>query len=494
MKQDDKVYFDLERIPLKSEREEIKRKRRSTIISIFCYLFVLLIGLGAGYYIYSALHPNKNTYQVTTINEVEYLMKKNWLYGTEYEDIGNELQQKAINGMTSFDEDPYTSYMSKEEMDEFAASINLDYVGIGVQYSSLSGVPLVTRVFKDSPAYEAGMLAGDIIRAVDGIEVNEDNLDDLKELVTGERGTEVVLDVQRGNELITISIIRDSISSSVYASVQDDFVIMEIESFGESTAAEMESYLEDYEDIDKLIIDLRNNSGGYQTSVRDCLRAFIGIGEPYLKQKDVNGIEETDYTLNNGRVFENFDDIAILINESTASAAEVFALVMKEEMDNVTLIGETTFGKGVIQTNRYLSDGGILKITSYYWYSPEGTSINGEGVKPDIEIRMPDIYYESYYSMEDDETYEYDSVSESNRIAQLCLEYLDYEVKRTDGYFDESFASALNTFKRENDLEADSILDSDTFEMIVSKASYVISSDQSKDSQMMKAIEVVHEN
>ena len=490
MNKDDRVYFDLERKPLKSEREEIRRRRMNVIKTFFSHLFVLLLGLVLGLSFSRIIDPDA---KANIFDEIKYVMNKDWLYSSEFEDLGKELEYRAIVGMTSDEDDPYTSYMSKEEMEEFASAINLDYVGIGVQYSSSSGVPIVLRVFKESPAEKAGMQPGDIIKAIDGVQVDESNIDDLKELVTGERGSVVELEVQRGNQLLDLKIIRDSINSTVYASKEDDYVILEIDSFGESTALEIEKYLKDYEDISRLIIDLRNDTGGYQTSVRDCLRLFIGVKKPYLKQVDVHGNEQIDYTTA-GKVFENFRDIVILTNKNTASAAEVFALVMKEEMENVTLVGETTFGKGVIQTNKRLSDGGILKLTSYYWYSPQGTSVNKEGIKPDIEIMMPDIYYESYYSLEEDETFEYDSVDDSIRVTQMALDFLGYDVGRKDGYFDQTFAEALNAFKLDSGLSDDGILDSRTFEQVVSRTRYVLSTDKSKDSQLMKAIEVLHEN
>ena len=490
MNKDDRVYFDLERKPLKSEREEIRRRRMNVIKTFFSHLFVLLLGLVLGLSFSRIIDPDA---KANIFDEIKYVMNKDWLYSSEFEDLGKELEYRAIVGMTSDEDDPYTSYMSKEEMEEFASAINLDYVGIGVQYSSSSGVPIVLRVFKESPAEKAGMQPGDIIKAIDGVQVDESKIDDLKELVTGERGSVVELEVQRGNQLLDLKIVRDSINSTVYASKEDDYVILEIDSFGESTALEIEKYLKDYEDISRLIIDLRNDTGGYQTSVRDCLRLFIGVKKPYLKQVDVHGNEQIDYTTA-GKVFENFRDIVILTNKNTASAAEVFALVMKEEMENVTLVGETTFGKGVIQTNKRLSDGGILKLTSYYWYSPQGTSVHKEGIKPDIEIMMPDIYYESYYSLEEDETFEYDSVDDSIRVTQMALDFLGYDVGRKDGYFDQTFAEALNAFKLDSGLSNDGILDSRTFEQVVSRTRYVLSTDKSKDSQLMKAIEVLHEN
>ena len=493
MKEDDKVYFDLERKPLESERREKRKQIGRAIGRFFSYLFVLFTGVVLGYYLVSTLHPTYKPNLNNTIGEIEYLMKNIWLYSQQDGDLSSDLEERALHGMTTYDYDPYTQYMSSDEMKEFASSINRDYVGIGVQYSSQTGVPIIVRVFKNSPAERAGMLAGDIIRSVDGITMNDDNMEELVDMVRGESGTEVRIGVQRGSEFIELSIIREAISSTVYAIKEDDYVYMEIDSFGESTAADIESYLNDYEDIRQLIVDLRDDSGGYQTAVRDCLRLFIGSGKPYLRQIDAYGNEQVDYT-GSGKTFENFDKIVIITNANTASAAEVFALVMREELDNVTLVGETTYGKGVIQTNHYLKDGGVLKLTSFFWYSPQGTTIDDVGVDPDIEVFMPDIYYEYYYAMENDETYEYDSVSEAVRISEVALDYLDYDVKRCDGYFDESFGEALEAFKQDNGLPVNQILDAETFDAIVARARYELSNNEQKDSQLMKAIEVLHEN
>ena len=175
MNKEDKVYFDLERKPLKSEREEIRNRRIGIARMFLSYLFIILIGIGVGYFLYTVIHPAYKEDKSNVMSEIEYIMQKNWLYSGEYDDLHDELQYRAIMGMTSYDEDdPYTVYMSREELEEFAASINLDYVGIGVQYSPLSGVPIITRVFKNSPAEKAGMEAGDIIKSVDGIEINEE--------------------------------------------------------------------------------------------------------------------------------------------------------------------------------------------------------------------------------------------------------------------------------------------------------------------------------
>ena len=495
--EENKVYINLKKIPLESERAERRQIRRRRFLIFLLAFFCLLAGLFFGFVMARPFSQSSNRQPGVTANvysEIQTLIKKRWLYSDNYEDIDTELENKALHGMTDFEEDIFTSYMSKEEMDAFADSINRGYVGIGVEYSGKFSVPLVTKVFKDSPAEKSGILAGDFITNVDGVSTENMESEELRERVLGEKGSEVLIGIQRGSEEMVLSVIRDEISSTVFAYAEDDYVVMEINSFGESTADEIVRYLDPYKnDYHKIIIDIRNNGGGYQTAVRDVCGLFMGNHVVYLRQKGVDDIEMADYT-NATVTYDNFDKIVILINNDTASAAEVFALDLKEEVDNVTLVGKTTYGKGVIQTNHSLSNGGILKLTSYYWYSPKGTSIHETGIDPDVEVDMPEIYYDYYVAMEDDETYEIDSVSEVIRISEVCLEYLDYEVKRTDGYFDESMARELRKYKNDNNMADDSILDKDTYQTLLSDVNYQLNNNKQKDTQMMKAIEVLHEN
>lgn len=491
--EENKVYVNLKKVPLESERAERRMVRRHRFLIFLLAFFALLAGIVIGL-LFSRSLVQKPVNQQNIYSEIDTLMKKRWLYSKEYEDLGKELEDKALHGMTGFEEDIFTSYMSKEEMDAFADSINRDYVGIGVEYSSKFTVPLVTKVFKDSPAEKAGILAGDFIISVDGESTENMSSEDLREKVLGVKGTEVKIGIQRGSDESVLSVIRDSISSTVFAYTQDDFVVMEINSFGEYTADEIVRYLDPYkDDYHKIIIDIRNNGGGYQTAVRDVCGLFIGNHKVYLRQKGLDGVEMADYT-NASITYDNFDKIVIITNNDTASAAEVFAIVLKEECDNVTLVGKTTYGKGVIQTNHMLSNGGILKLTSYYWYSPKGTSINKTGIVPDVEVDMPEIYYDYYVTMADDEKYEFDSVSEAIRICEVSLKYLGYEVERTDGYFDESFAKQLLKYKTDNGLTEDAVLDKDTYQVILSDVNYELNNNKEKDLQMLKAIEVLNEN
>ena len=490
-KEENTILFDLEKKPLKSEREEIRRKRKGRILAFLLCLFFFLSGIVCGYLLLRKVHPQYSTIDQSTLNEVKSILESTYLYKNDYEDFDQELNDKALYGITYFSDDPYTTYMSKEEINAFADSINGNYVGIGVEYTDEEGQALIVRVFHESPAEKAGILPGDIIKAVDGNLVDPEDSEKLKELVLGEEGTEVVLTVERGNETFDLTVTRGAINSTVFAYTDDDILILELNSFGDKTSEECAKYLDEYPEYKKLIIDLRNNSGGYQTSVRKICGLFIGPNQVYLRQMGANGVEMVDYTSNSSTVYDKYEQVVLLVNGETASAAEVFAIVMKEKYPNVTIVGTTTYGKGVIQSNRVLLNGGVLKYTNYYWYSPNGVSIHNVGIEPDVEVYQHDIFYQYYYDMAEDEKYELDSVSEAIRIAQLSLDYLGYDLERTDGYFDLSFAQALIKFKSENGLSAMAVLDKDTYKCIVNKCRRELNNNSEKDLQLQKAKELL---
>lgn len=483
------VTVGLERVALKSEREEKKKKRKHRLLIGFICSAFLIVGFALGcIYVFKA-HPVNRTDATNTMGEIEALLNNYWIYSNDYDDLQKTLEDKAFYGMTTFDEDPYTTYMSGDELEEFSTNINMDYVGIGVQYSLRNNKAIIERVFANSPAEVAGILAGDIIYKVDGQSIEGLSTDEIKQLVIGEEGSKVVITVIRGNEEIDVAVLRDSVDSSVYCYAQDDYVVMELSSFGVNTGKDIVQYLDQYEDYHKIIIDLRNNTGGYQISVKEIAGLFIGNGQVYLRQKDKDGNEVADLTVCN-KTYNNFDKYVLLVNNQTASAAEVFTICLKEKLNNVTIVGDATYGKGVIQSTNYLLNGGVLKFTTFNWYSPNGVSIDKVGIKPDVEVRQDEIAYEYLLEMDKDESYEYDDVSEIVAFGEKALSFLDYEVDRKDGYFDKSFETALKAYKMDNNLENDAVLDFETYGNLTAD---VISemSNKDKDYQFNKAIELI---
>lgn len=488
--EDKKYYYDLHKVALQSERQEKKQKMRKRFI-IFLLCFVcLLTGIFSTYFVFKKIYPKYDYNSTHVMGEVEYTLKNYWLYGNEYEDLLNDLEDKALYGMTSFVDDPYTTYMSYDEQYQFYSSINMDYVGIGVEYAYFNNVALIKKVFKDSPAEKAGIMPGDIIVAIDGKSVENMASDDIKENVLGQEGSDVIVTVSRKGTDIDFTVTRASVSYSSYAYQEDNYVVLQINSFGANTEDEIINYLDDYQDYEAIIIDLRDNSGGLQSSVKQISGLFIGPDKVYLRQEDSQGNKSADYTQCK-KTYDNFKKIVVLVNENTASAAEVLAICLKQQHDNVTIVGMTTYGKGVIQSQRLLSNGGSLKYTSYYWYSPDGDSINKVGIIPDVEVKMPDLYYEYYYQLAENESYGLDTVSNYTRICQLALNFIGYYEGRTDGYFDQEFADCLCKFKADNGLGNEALIDSETYDLLISHANYELLNNAEKDNQMLKAKEIV---
>ena len=487
---EEKIVVTMHKQLLSSERAELKKKRLRNFLILLSVVFGVAISMVSGYYLYTLINRTYEIKSSDVLGELEYIMDNYWLYGNEHENLVDELENKAFYGMTAMEEDPYTTYMSADEMKSFSTNINMDYVGIGLQYTNYDGKFQVTEVFKNSPAKRAGVKIGDIITKIDGMDISDLDTDAIKALILGEAGTEVVVTFVRGSEELDIAITRGVVDSSVYCYAKDDVVIMELNSFGYETGNSIDSYLQDFTDYHKIIIDLRNNTGGYQASVATIAGLFIGDDKVYMYQVDKDGNEKADYT-DIDRVYDNFTDIVILTNGNTASAAEVLTICLKEQHPNTITVGETTFGKGVVQSTYHLVNGSVLKVTSSKWLSPNKLWINKVGIKPDYEVKQPDIMYAYFYAMEEGTSYEYDSVSECNIVASLCLDVLGYDVDRFDGYFDETMKEAIYQFKKDNNLALNYVLDVQTYDELCSKAIHIASTDIQFDTQLLKALELL---
>lgn len=485
---DDKVHIKLEKKYLESEKREIRNNFvRKLLIFFLCFLF-LIIGIVVGMLI--------NGKKVDTVSgkleEIKTYIKSNWLYSNDYENLDEHLNDKAFYGMTDFDDDPYTSYLSREELDEFASNINMDYIGIGVQYRNIDNVATIIRVFKNSPAEKYGLEVGDIIKSIDEKDIFGFDNEQIRELVLGPEGSFVKIGVNREGEELEFEIKRETIETTAFAYAKNDYVILELMSFGQSTSRECINYLDDFTNYEKLIIDLRGNTGGYQNSVQEVAGLFLGKDQVVMDQIYNSGKRTTFKTMS-AKHYDNFKKIVILIDEGTASASEVLTMCLKELHPDVTTVGETTYGKGVVQSNYILSDNSALKMTTSKWLSPKGVWINGEGIDPDYEVFQDDYYYYEGQGMEIDDVYKYDDVKDVISFVQMSLDFLDYEVAREDGYFDESLVDALSKFQTEFNLEVTGNLDYKTFETIISIVNRVVAEDDTKDKQLVKAVELLQQ-
>lgn len=286
--------------------------------------------------------------------------------------------------------DPYSVYYTKEEYDSFLESASGVYCGIGVvvQQDMETGIVTAVKPYVDCPGYEAGIRPGDIILAVDGTEITGMDLNTAVTLIKGEEGTTVTITIYRDEQTMDFEVERRMISvqTIAYEMLEDNIGYIDIDEFDEVTADQFSKALDELtaQGMEGLIIDLRDNPGGLLDIVVKMLDEILPEGT-IVSVKDKYG-KTDEFTSDAATRLEV--PLVVLINENSASASEIFAGAVKDYGVG-TLVGKTTFGKGIVQTLFSLRDGTGVKITIEDYYTPSGESIHQIGVAPDVEVELP---------------------------------------------------------------------------------------------------------
>ena len=306
-------------------------------------------------------------------------------------DIDEEsMLEGAIKGYVEGLGDPYTEYLTKEEMEEFTEETNSEYVGIGVYVGNdtVNNTILVVGVMKSSPAEEAGIQIGDVIEKIDGVAYTGKQLDEATKVLKAEEGTTATLTIRRDNEEKELTVVRRKITVQHVASemLENNIAYIQIDSFDANVASSFEEQITSLinNGATGIIIDLRNNGGGIVDEATGIADLFLDKGETILitKSKKENNEEETKSERD--PIVKDIP-VVILVNEATASASEILAGALKDNY-GATIIGKQTYGKGVIQTLYTLTDGSGIKITTEEYYTPNHNQINEIGITPDIEV------------------------------------------------------------------------------------------------------------
>lgn len=300
----------------------------------------------------------------------------------------NKLSDGAARGMVKAVGDDYTTFLDKEEAAEFNKSLNGEVSGIGAEIGVRNLQPTVLRVLDDSPAKKAGLKTGDIFVAVNGTSVAGETASGVADKVTGEAGTTVKLTMRRGSESLDFSITRAQISDpSVRWSVSDDVGILTISRFDDNTGSLARKAAKEFIDkgVKGVIVDLRNNGGGYLTAAQEVASLWLDSGKTVVTEKSRGQVTETVKA--SGNPILKGKKTIVLVNGSSASASEIVAGALKD-YQAATLVGEKTFGKGTVQKVINLSDDRILKVTVARWYTPQDRNITKEGIQPNQTVKM----------------------------------------------------------------------------------------------------------
>lgn len=366
----------------------IKRKRIITLISFF-----VLISIISGFLFYN-VRANGKTNEEELFANLEPFFEALNLVRFEYikKDIDlNKVIQGAIRGMLNALDDPYTRYMDPQALKREQEDMFLGHFGgLGIIISIKDDQLTIISPIEDTPAYRAGIKAGDKIVEIDGKSTEEINLNEAVDILRGERGTKVTLGIKRENveEVLEITIIRDIIEVKAVKNEvmgkNNNLGYIRITTFNVNTEPELEEVLNKFKkdsNIQGIILDLRNNPGGLLNSSIEVASKFIKDG-PIVHIKDRDGI--TDTINSRGNKYPEWP-LFVLVNEGSASASEIVAGAIQDS-GRGKLLGERTFGKGVIQQVFNLYDDSGIAITTSEYYTPSERSIDHVGINPDILV------------------------------------------------------------------------------------------------------------
>lgn len=300
-----------------------------------------------------------------------------------YEDVDKEkMLDSALNAMLNYLGDNYTTYLTDEQRKALEESLQGTYQGIGVE---INKDRVITKVTKNGPAEAAGLQAGDKFMSIDGTKLNDTDGNAVGLLIRGTDKKAVDIVVDRNGEELTFNVKIGTIEEPaiVYGMQENNIGYIQISKFSRPLTSQMENALKELEanGMEKLIIDLRNNTGGYLDSAETTASLFLKKGKLIYSLEDKNSKEDYYDQTETSRDYP----IVVLINNNSASSAEILAASLKDSYGAV-LVGQTSYGKGKVQQTYDMKDGSMAKFTSARWLRPTGDCIDKKGIKPDFEV------------------------------------------------------------------------------------------------------------
>lgn len=410
-----------------------------------------------------------------------------------------ELLYGAFKGVVDALGDPYSVfYETTEQSSQFLQSVEGEFSGIGIEIEDYEGKCRVVSPIAGAPAEKAGIKSGDVVVAVDKVDVTNKTVNDAIALMRGNAGTQVVVTVERAGKTLDFTMIREKIkSTSVYPEMLADKIgYIQITNFDSDSDEEFAEALAGLvkQDAKALIIDLRNNPGGIVGTALGIANQLIDEG-PLVNFAQQGKVLET-ISADGKATFDK--PIVLLINEGSASASEILAGALKDSKKAV-LVGTTTFGKGVSQQVMKFGNGTSLKLSMYYFTTPNGDRIDHVGVLPQHTVKMgEDVDREELVKLYNDLA---PMIEEKKAVAgevglnvygaQQRLELLGYGVTAS-GKMDDKTTEAVKRFQQEQELHPYGVLDFTTMRLLdLAVVNYLSGVETSKDLQLQKAIELL---
>ncbi len=363
--------------------------------SIFEVIVIILIAMIFGIIVGCLLtYTNKSIYNDDKLNEI--INTYNSIKDNYYDNIDEDtLVNGAVNGMIDSLGDNYSNYMGDEATEDFTKSVDGSFIGIGVSVLFDGEYNKIVEVDVNGPAFKAGLKKDDVILSVDGKDTKGVYGNNLTKLVNGKKNTKVKIKVKRGDTVKTYSVIRklieiESVTSDIFKENNKIIGYIDVDIIASNTYEQFKKNLDKLEkqNIDSLVIDLRDNPGGHLSQTKEILSLFFDKKIVLYQVRDKNKTKKVYAT---GNISKKYP-IVILVNEESASAAEIITASFKENYKNCMVVGTNTYGKGTVQQTIKLSTGTSIKYTIEEWLTPKGKNINKVGIKPDVELKQSQDY------------------------------------------------------------------------------------------------------
>jgi len=382
------------------QKKQVPKKHKKMIISSFglfeVIVFIMAFSIVScllGYVIGNQNKKEMNPEKVTQSKELQtFIDQYNYILENYYGDINKEeLIQNAIAGMLS-SLDEYSGLLDSSS-NSFNVTLEGSYQGVGIEISNDErGNIVIRKVYEDTPAAKAGLQANDIITKFNDVDLTEKNSSELVNLIQGKE--KMRLTIQRGEETFEVKVTREAITlkSVAYGMLENKIGYISISIFANNTYGQFKEALESLENsgMEKLIIDVRGNGGGYLSSVDRMIGLFVDSSH-VIYQTEVKGNVEKFYS--KGKTNKQYP-IVILQNRGSASASEILTSSLKENC-NAYIIGDRSYGKGTVQELQSVEGVGQYKFTTKKWLTPNGNWIHEKGIEPDLEVSIDTGYLEN---------------------------------------------------------------------------------------------------
>ncbi|WP_261807475.1 S41 family peptidase [Lapidilactobacillus luobeiensis] len=464
-------------------------KHFSRLTYWFSLAVALIVGVVAGA-VFTAHQLTQRlavTSETQQISQVYQVIKNNY-----YQKVNQKkLVSGAISGMLDSLDDPFSQYLTTEETSSLNDSISGSFQGIGAEVRQGKQAIEIVSPIKGSPAEKAGLKANDLITAINGHSTEKMTVDQAVSKIRGKQGTTVKLTIKRGTDSFQVSLKRAAIDQATVSGALSEkgstVGVISITTFAENTASGMEKTVKKLRQAGatSFVIDLRGNPGGLMNSALTVSSMFLANKKVIMRVQDRAGQEDVyraSKKYDNG--FKVTEPVAILIDDGSASAAEIFTAALQQS-GTATVVGTKSYGKGTVQTVVPLSSTSEMKFTTAKWLTPNKTWINKKGITPDVAVAYPELAKLSIISS--DKTLQAGDVSDQVKLLQKNLQGLGYTLTNTKGVYDDSTVAAVKQLQTQAKLPVTGVFNEQTrLALYQAVATYLQGHDQMLDQAIAK--------